>query len=188
MEPPALFDEACSGYDALNMANAVEYDLVLLDISLPDQSGMNVLKQLRHQNQKLPVIILSTHPEDHFAVRTFRAGAAAYVNKGSGGAVLKEAIERVLSGRKYITMSQAELMAEAMDDDRGDTPLHESLSDREYQLACMLAAGNTLTEIAGLLALSVKTASSYRARVLEKLKLRTTADIINYCIQHNLTV
>lgn len=188
LEQPLEFHEASSGKQALDMANATTYDLVLLDISLPDQNGLNLLKLLQQNHARLPVIILSTHPEEHYAVRSLRAGAAGYVNKGDAATVLKEAIERVLGGRRYVTSSQAELLADALCDRGGTAPLHHALSDREYQLACMMAAGKTLTEIARELSLSVKTVSTYRARVLEKLRLRSTADIINYCIQNGLTL
>lgn len=180
------FDEAPDARTALNLAAGRAYDLVLLDISLPDQNGLTLLKQLRQQHPRLPVIILSTHPEEHYAIRTLRAGAMGYVNKGAAASELKSAISKVLSGSKYLSVSQAELLAEAICQDTGDALPHTALSDREYQLACMITAGKTLTEIAAELALSVKTVSTYRARVLEKLHLRTTADIINYCLQNNL--
>jgi DNA-binding NarL/FixJ family response regulator len=185
------------GYAAVTAENAAQglkrleegsYDLVLLDISLPDQNGLNLLKLLQQNHARLPVIILSTHPEEHYAVRALRAGAAGYVNKGDAATVLKEAMERVLAGRRYVTSSQAELLADALSDRGESLALHHALSDREYQLACMMAAGKTLTEIARELSLSVKTVSTYRARVLEKLHLRSTADIINYCIQNGLAM
>ena len=180
------FDEAPDARTALKLASAGSYDMVLLDISLPDQNGLNLLKLLRQNHPHLPVIILSTHPDEHYAIRALRAGAVGYVNKGAAAVELKTAIRKALSGGKYLSPSQAELLAEAIRDDRPDRPLHEALSDREYQLVCMITAGKTLTEIAVELALSVKTVSTYRSRVLEKLQLRTTADIINYCLQHNL--
>lgn len=180
-------DEASNGGQALEMADACAYDLVLLDLSLPDQNGLEVLKQLHQRNAGLPVIILSTYPEEQYAVRTLRAGAAGYVNKGDAATVLKDAIEKVLAGRRYISPTQAELLADAITETGGDRPLHETLSDREYQMACMMSSGKTLTEIAGDLSLSVKTISTYRTRVLEKLRLRTNADIINYFITHKLS-
>jgi DNA-binding NarL/FixJ family response regulator len=180
------FDEAPDAHTALTLAANRTYDLVLLDISLPDQNGLTLLKQLRQQHPRLPIIILSTHPEEHYAIRTLRAGAMGYVNKGAAAAELKTAITKVLSGGKYLSPSQAELLAEAICQDSVDARPHTVLSDREFQLVCMMTAGKTLTEIAGELALSVKTISTYRARVLEKLQLRTTADIINYCLQNNL--
>ena len=186
LDQPVEFHEASDGQQAVKMVNSSEYDLVLLDISLPDLNGLNVLKLLNQRDPKLPVIILSTHPEEQYAVRALRAGAAGYVNKGSEAAVLKEAIEKVLTGKRYVTSSQSELLVDAISDKRDSLPMPETLSDREYQMACMMTAGKTLTEIAGDLSLSVKTISTYRARILEKLHLKTTADIINYGIQHGL--
>ncbi|MBV5338237.1 MAG: response regulator transcription factor [Deltaproteobacteria bacterium] len=188
MAMPVLFDEASDSLQALKMADSGDYDLVLLDISLPDQNGLIVLKQIVQLHPKLPVIMLSSHPEDHYAVRTLRAGAAGYVNKGCDAVVLKEAVEKVLAGKKYVSPTQAELLVDAICDSREIASPHETLSDREYQLACMMTAGKTLTEIAGELSLSVKTVSTYRSRVLEKLQLRTTADIINYCIQNKFSL
>ena len=188
MQIPVRFDEASNGIQALKMADGGNYDLVLLDISLPDQNGLIVLKQILQLYPKLPVILLSSHHEEHYAVRSLRAGAAGYVNKGCDSVVLKEAVERVLAGKKYVSPTQAELLAEALCDNWVTAVPHQALSDREYQLACMMTAGKTLTEIAGELSLSVKTVSTYRARVLEKLQLRTTADIINYCIQNKFSL
>lgn len=188
LELPLEFHEASSGRQTLEMADATPYDLLLLDISLPDLNGLSVLKVLHQKYPRLPVIILSTHPEEQYAVRALRAGAAGYVNKGDAASVLKEAMEKVLAGRRYVTLSQAELLADALSDRDEPEMLYHSLSDREYQLACMMAAGKTLTEIARELSLSVKTVSTYRARVLEKLHLKNTADIINYCIQNGLSL
>jgi len=188
MDREVIFEEASDGVQAVKMTETGEYDLVLLDISLPDQNGLIVLNQIKQRYPKLPVIMLSSHSEEHYSVRTLRAGASGYVSKGCDAVVLKEAIEKVLSGRKYVSPSQADLLAEAICDNRGTASPHEALSDREFQLACLMTAGKTLTEIARELSLSVKTASTYRSRILEKLNLRTTADIISYCIQHNLSM
>jgi DNA-binding NarL/FixJ family response regulator len=181
------FDEASDGHQAVKMSGSCRYDLILLDISLPDKNGLDVLKLILQHDPRVPVIIVSTHPEEHYAVRSLRSGAAGYVNKGSAPAVLKSAIEKVLSGRRYVSPSQAELLAEAICDTGENAVLHNTLSDREYQLACLMTVGKTLTEIARDLSLSVKTVSTYRARILEKLQLKTTADIINYCLRHGLT-
>lgn len=188
LEQPFLFDEAADGQQALRMGNSVEYDLVLLDISLPDQSGLNVLTLLHQRNPKLPVIILSSFPDEQYAVRAIRAGASGYVNKAGDASILKEAIDKALTGKRYISQTQSELFADALFDNKETKMLHDALSDREHQLACLVTAGYTLTEIATKLNLSVKTVSTYRARVLEKLQLRTTADIINYCIRNNLSM
>jgi len=188
LEQPVVLDEASNGHQALNMTNSFDYDLVLLDISLPDQSGLDVLKLIHQKNPKLPVIMFSTYPDEHYAVRSLRSGAAGYVNKGSEAAVLKQAIEKVLSGKRYVSETQSELLVDAVTEFKDNQPLHQILSDREYQLICMMSAGKTLSEIARELTISVKTVSTYRARVLEKLHLRTTADIINYCSQHGLNL
>jgi len=188
LEQPSLFDEAAEAQQAIRMINAKEYDLVLLDISLPDQNGLALLKLLHQQNPKLPVIILSSHPEEQYFVRTLRAGASGYVNKGSGAALLKKVINKVLAGKKFVSQTQAELLTQAVCHNSEDMASHESLSDREVQLACMMTAGGGLSEIARKLNLSVKTVSTYRARILVKLNLRTTADIISYCIHNNLSV
>ena len=188
MEMPLLFEEASTGMQAIKMTETAEYDLVLLDISLPDQNGLIVLKQIQQRHPKLPVIILSSHSEEHYSVRTLRAGASGYVSKGCDAVVLKRAIEKVLSGKKYVSPAQADLLAEAICYNRDIVSPHETLSDREYQIACLMTAGNTLTEIARELSLSVKTVSTYRSRILEKLNLRTTADIISYCIQNDLSM
>lgn len=182
------FDEASSGQQALDMAGSSAYDLVLLDISLPDQNGLNVLRLLHQNNPALPVIVFSTYPDEHYAVRSLRAGAAGYVNKGSDASLLKEAIAKVLAGKRHVTPLQADLLVDAISEDADNLPVHQKLSDREYQMVCMMTAGKTLSEIARELNISVKTVSTYRARVLEKLHLRTTADIINYGIRQGLTL
>jgi DNA-binding NarL/FixJ family response regulator len=179
MEHQLECHEAPDGKTAIELAGNREYDLVLLDISLPDQNGLDVLKKLHQKNPKLPVIMLSTYPEEQYVIRTLRAGAKGYVNKSAAATELKSAIEKVLSGGKYISPSQTELLADSICNRNDDIPLYTTLSDREFQLVCMIANGKTLSEIARDLNLSVKTISTYRARVLEKLHLRTTADIIN---------
>jgi DNA-binding NarL/FixJ family response regulator len=188
VETPLVFDEASDGEQAIKMTNSCEYDVALLDLSLPGQSGLNTLIVLKQQHPKLPVIILSTHPEEHFLLRTLRAGASGYINKRSASTELKDAIEKVVSGKRYINPAQAEILASSMFDKSEIGNLHEALSDREFQIACMLTSGKTLTEIAKELSLSVPTASSYRARILVKLNLKSTAAIINYCIQHSLSL
>lgn len=188
LDTPADFDEASNGQQAIKMAVSCKYDLILLDISLPDLHGLDVLKLILQQQPKVPIIILSSYPEDHYAVRTIRAGAFGYVNKGCDSSILKDAIEMVLSGKKYVSLHQASLLADAICENNPYSSLHGTLSDREHQLACMMTTGMTQTEIARGLNLSVKTVSTYRTRILEKLHLRTTADIINYCINNNLTM
>lgn len=189
LDTPLEFEEAASGQEALDKVSAADFDLVLLDISLPGRNGLEVLKQLRQQQPKLPVLILSMHPEQQYAVRAIRAGAAGYVTKDSAPEELKAAVEKVLRGGRYLNASQADLLADALRERRSEEiNLHETLSDREYQLARMMTSGMTMTEIARELSLSVKTISTYRTRILEKLRLRSNADIISYFITHELIV
>ncbi|UFS71695.1 response regulator transcription factor [Geomonas sp. RF6] len=183
---PAEFDEAQDGQQAISMFCSASYDLVLLDISLPDMNGLDVLKRLQRHNPQVPVLILSTHSDEHYAVRSLRAGAAGYLNKAGDAAVLKEAIETGLNGRRYVTSAQTSLIIDAVGKKGETPPMPDILSDREFQLICMMTAGKTLTEIAGELGLSVKTVSTYRTRILEKLQLRTTADIISFGHFHRL--
>jgi len=180
------FQEASSGAEAIGMVHDSACDLVVLDISLPDQNGLEVLRQLKLVHPELPVIMLSSHSDELYAVRSFRAGASGYINKGSDSDLLKEAIERVLTGKNYVSPAQADLLVESIGRKSECQPTPEILSDREYQLVYLIAAGKTLIQIAGLLSVSPKTVSTYRARVLEKLNLKTTADIVKYGVQHNL--
>ncbi len=187
LEPSFDFDEASNGQQAIDMVSKGDYSLVLLDISLPGRDGLDVLRQLRQIHPKIPVIMLSMHPDEQYAVRAFQAGASGYVTKGSASDDLQGAIEKVLHGGRYVSALQAELLAEAVGEDHGNASLHKLLSDREHQFVCMMTSGMTMTEIAGALSLSTKTISTYRTRVLEKLHLRTNADIISYWITHNLS-
>ena len=186
--PSLTVDEASNGEQTMQMVIAGSYDLVLLDISLPDQNGLDILAQLRTRDPKLRVIILSTHPEEQYAVRAFRLGSGGYLNKGCETAELISAIKKVLSSGRYISPSQAELLANILCDNSEGKPLHHNLSKREHQVACMMTNGNTLTGIAAALSMSVSSISTYRSRLLEKLQLNTTADIINYYLRHNLTL
>lgn len=188
LEYPLDFDEASTGQQAIDKVSADNYSLVLLDISLPGRNGLDVLRQLRQLKPEIPVLVLSMYPDDQYAVRALRAGAAGYVTKESAADELKSAIEMVLKGAKYVTALHGNLLAEAISEEYDSSSLHKLLSDREYQFACLLTAGKTMTEIAQELSLSVKTVSTYRARVLEKLKLRTNAEIINYCLTHGITL
>ncbi|GFO66874.1 DNA-binding response regulator [Geomonas limicola] len=182
---PVAIEEAASGAEALERIAAHPFDMVLLDLSLPGRNGLDLLKQLHRLNPKLPVLVLSMYPEEHYAVRALRGGAAGYLNKGSAAEELQAAAEKVLSGGRYITPSQADLLAEALVEEPQGAPLHRQLSDRECQFVSLLAAGRTTNEIANELSLSVKTISTVRSRVLEKLRLRSNAELIGYWItQH----
>ena len=180
-------DEAKDGKEALNKVNKKNYDLVILDISLPGRSGIDVLKQLKCSKPDMPVLMLSMHPEEQYAVRSLRAGAAGYMTKESAPAELIDAIKKVASGGKYITASLAEKLAGEIGPN-SDKLLHEILSDREYQVMCMIASGKTVKEIAGALHLSVKTISTHRARILRKMRMDNNAQLTHYAIKHGLVV
>jgi DNA-binding NarL/FixJ family response regulator len=178
-------DEAGNGQEALSKIREGDYDEVLLDISMPGQSGLEVLKDIRAEKPKLPVLILSMHSEEQYAVRALRAGASGYLTKASAPDELIGAIRKVSRGRKYVTASLAEKLALELGADTSKPP-HEMLSDREYQVMLMLAAGKSVTEIADELCLSVKTISTYRSRVLEKMNMKKNAELTLYAVQNHL--
>jgi two-component system invasion response regulator UvrY len=177
--------EAESGSLAVQMACSVQTDVMLLDISLPDRSGMEVLKQVRKEVPSMAVLMLSMHREDQYAVRALKAGAAGYLNKQSAPVELVSAIRQVAAGRKYVTPALAQVLANQISDDRPANP-HEALSDREYQTLTMIASGMNVSDIARELALSVKTVSMYRARLLLKMGMRHNAEVTHYAIKNRL--
>lgn len=178
-------DEAASGQEALAKIRAGGYDVILLDISMPGRSGLEILKEIKAEFPKLAVLILSMHAEEQYAVRALRAGASGYLTKASAPDELIEAIRKVSCGRKYVSSSLAEKLAGELDIDTKRPP-HEALSDREYQVMLMLASGKSVKEIADELCLSVKTISTYRARVMEKMNMKKNAELILYAIQNRL--
>jgi two-component system invasion response regulator UvrY len=178
-------DEASSGHEVLDKARNNEYDVVVLDISMPGRDGVDILKQLRSQKPHLPILVFSMHPEEQYAIRVLKAGAAGYLTKESASDELITAIRRVSTGRKYVSSSLAEKLAFNLERDT-EKPRHEILSDREYQVMCMIAVGKRIKEIAEELYLSVKTVSTYRARILEKMKLKNNAELMHYAIKHGL--
>ena len=178
-------DEATSGHEVLEKVLKNEYDVVILDISMPGRGGVDILKQMRGQKPHLPILILSMHPEEHYAIRVLKAGAAGYLTKESAPDELLTAIRRVSSGRKYVSPSLAEQLAFDLERD-AEKPRHETLSDREYQVMCMIASGKRVQEIAEELCLSVKTVSTYRSRMLEKMKMKHNAELMHYAIKHGL--
>jgi two-component system, NarL family, invasion response regulator UvrY len=177
--------EAESGLEAVRMVREGEWHVVLLDISLPDKNGIEVLKQIKKEHPKLPVLILSTHAEDQYGLRALKDGASGYLSKQSAPAQLVTAIRQVASGRKYVSPELAEQLANAAGRDF-ERPSHESLSDREYQTMCLIASGKTLTDIAAELSLSVKTVSVYRARLLEKMGLKNNSELTHYAMKNKL--
>lgn len=177
--------EAGSGAEAIAAANAATLDVVLLDISLPDQSGVDVLKRLKHTRPALPVLILSGLAERQYAINLIRAGAAGYLNKEAAASELIGAIRTVAQGRRYLSPTLSDLLAANLVGD-AEKPLHSQLSEREFQIFCKLAAGSTVSQIADELFLSVKTVSTYRTRILEKMDMRTNADLTYYAIKNGL--
>ena len=179
-------DEASSGEEALGKAWEHNYDLVLLDISMPGRGGLDALKVLKSHRPELPVLVLSMHPEEHYALRALRGGASGYLNKECAWDELVNAIKKVMEGGKYISAAFAEKLAANLGSDY-EKPLQEILSDREYLVFHMIASGKTVGEIAEELALSVKTVSSHRVRILEKLNLKNNAELMHYAISNKLT-
>ena len=177
--------EASDGASTLQKVRKVQYDLVLLDIAMPGITGLDVLKQLKAERPGLPVLMLSMYPEEQYAVRTLKAGASGYLTKESASDELIAAIRKVCNGGKYITSSLAEKLAFCLDTN-SKRPVHETLSDREYQVVRMIASGQTVTEIADALCLSVKTISTNRHRALVKMGMSTNAEITYYAIKHGL--
>ncbi|HQU88489.1 MAG TPA: response regulator transcription factor [Denitromonas sp.] len=185
IEDMEVAGEACNGVEALQLSREGQWDVVLMDVSMPDRNGIDALKLIRKEQPRLPVLILSMYPEEQYAIRALKAGAAGYLTKQSAPEQLVTAIRQVASGKKYVSASLAMELAEAIGEDT-DRPLHEKLSDREYQTLCMIASGKTLTQIADELNLSVKTISVYRARLLEKMRLRNNAELTHYGLKFGL--
>jgi DNA-binding NarL/FixJ family response regulator len=177
--------EAETGMQAIQMAQENEYDMVLLDISLPDKNGIDVLKQIKSNCPNTPVLMLSMHAEDQYAVRSMKAGASGYLNKQSAPAQLLTAIRKVGDGKKYISNEMAEQLAEGLSQGYSELA-HQTLSNREYQTLCLMAQGKKLSEMAEIMSLSPKTISVYRMRLLEKMKLKTNAEAIHYAISNHL--
>src|ERR1051325_952780 len=181
----AVTGEAADGHEAMQIIKKDSCDVVLLDITMPNKNGLDVLKELHAESPRLPVLVLSMHPEDQYAVRVLRAGAAGYVTKESAPAKLVQAIRKVVRGGKYVSPSLAERLVFDLGADKDKAP-HELLSDREYQVLCLISSGKTVTQIANELALSIKTVSTYRVRILEKLKMKNNAEMTRYAIQEGL--
>jgi two-component system invasion response regulator UvrY len=177
--------EASNGRQCLKLVWEKDLDLVLLDIAMPGRGGMDILKQLKHEKPKLPILMLSMYPEKQYAVRALKAGASGYLTKESAPEELIAAIRKVSQGRKYVSSSLAEKLAVYLETD-AEKPVHEILSDREYQVMLMIASGKTVKQIADKLSLSVKTISTYRARTLMKMGMKNNAEITYYAIKQAL--
>jgi len=177
--------EAGTAEQALTQLDAENWDLVILDITLPGRSGVDVLRNVKALRPKLPILVLSMHPEDQYGKRVLKAGASGYMNKESAPEELIKAVRKLLSGGRYVSPTLAETLAVDLSRDDG-TPAHERLSDREFEVLRKMASGKTVGQIAQELHLSVPTVSTYRARILEKMGMSTNAELIRYAVSHHL--
>jgi two-component system, NarL family, invasion response regulator UvrY len=182
----ATIDISYKGYELLNKVTNGDYDIVLLDISLPDINGLEVLKEIKKKKRHLPVLVLSMYPEEQYAARALKAGAHGYLTKRTASDELAVAVKRILSGKRYVTPAFAEQMVLDFESDTEASP-HEILSDRELQVLRMIGEGKTVKKIAGELHLSSNTVRTYRTRILEKIGVEGTGELIRYAITHNLT-
>jgi DNA-binding NarL/FixJ family response regulator len=183
--PFAEIEEASNAEDLISKTMSGTWDVVITDLSMPGRSGLDALRQIREAFPKLPVLVLSMHPEDQYAIRVLKAGASGYLNKDTAQDELVQAMRKVLAGKKYISSRVAEQMADVIE---GNTEgaLHELLSDREFDVLKMLAGGKSVSEIAAALSLSSTTVSTYRARILEKMKMKSNADLTRYALENKL--
>jgi DNA-binding NarL/FixJ family response regulator len=182
---PALVGEAASAEEGLNEVRSTEWDVMVLDLTLPGLTGLDLLKDLRRERPALPVLVLSMHPADQFARRALNAGASGYLTKDSAPTELVKAVSELMAGRRYMNAAVVEELVTHQQAEHTSRP-HEVLSDREYQVLRMIASGLTVSQVATRLSLSVKTISTYRARVLDKMNMKTTAELMHYGIQHGL--
>ena len=183
--PDAKITEVADGMQLLKQVRIGKWDIVISDLSMPGSNGLETLKQIKDELPKLPVLILSMHPEDQYAIRVLRAGASGYLNKEGAPDELIKAVRQILGGRRYISPAVAEKLAEDLNQD-STKALHETLSDREFHVLKLIASGKTVSEIAEILSLSVATVSTYRARILQKMNMKTNAELTHYAIENKL--
>jgi two-component system, NarL family, invasion response regulator UvrY len=179
--------EAANGFDVLELARGQHWDVLILDINLPGRNGLDVLSELKKERTKPPVLVLSMHPEDQFAIRALKAGASGYLTKDAAPEELIRAVNKILAGGRYISDSLAERLASDLDG-TSQRPPHELLSDREFQVLRLIGSGKTPGQIATELHLSIKTVSTFRSRILEKMNLKTNAELTRYAIENNLVI
>jgi len=180
-----VVDEVSNANEAIDKIRRKDYSIVIMDIYMPGKSGFDALKEIKYEYPGLPVLMLSMYPEDQYAIRVLRSGASGYITKDSAIEVLVTAVRTIAAGKKYISPSIAEKLVFHLDDDANKEP-HEILSDREYQVLCMIASGKTVSEIADQLSLSVKTVSTYRSRILEKMQMKNNSELTSYVIKNSL--
>lgn len=182
----ALIEEAADGATLLHKLNLQKWDIIICDISMPGRSGLEILQLIREQAPKIPVLILSMYPAEHYAIRALKAGAHGYITKESASEELILAIKTITSGRKYITQEIANLLAEAKEDTIADSNCHKLLSNREFDVMKMIAEGNKISDIASRLSLSVNTISTYRTRILQKMNIDNNADLTKYALDKGI--
>ncbi len=185
--PDAYVDEACDGNELLDKALKQDWSIIISDISMPGRSGIEVLKEIKEIKPKQPVLILSVHAPEQYAVRTLKAGASGYLTKESAPEELVKAIQHILIGRKYITPEIAEILVDVQSNNLSDKSPHEYLSDREFEVLKLIASGKTVSQIAEMLSLSIHTISTYRARILEKMHMNTNAELTKYATSNQLS-
>jgi len=178
--------EAGTAREAIQIAKQTDADVLLLDIAMPDQTGLEVLHSVKQERPSLPILILSTYPEYQYGIRMLKGGAAGYLTKESAPDQLVVAVRKVVAGGRYVSTGLAEELAARLCTEEQDKPRHDRLSNREFQTFCMIAKGKTSAEIAQELAVSIKTVATYRARILEKMGITRIADIVNYALRHRL--
>lgn len=183
--PFAETGEASDSEELVKKAFTSDWDVIITDLSMPGRSGLDALQQIKHQLPKIPVLILSMHPEEQYAIRVLKAGASGYISKDMAQDELVHALRKVTSGKKYITPSLAEKLAAQLEQDNNAMP-HESLSNREFDVLKLLASGKSVSEIAELLSLSSTTISTYRARIMEKMNMKTNAELTRYALENKL--
>ena len=183
--PDAEIDEVANAEAMISKIMESEWDVIISDLSMPGRSGLEAIPQIKQINPKLPVLIMSIHSEDHYAIRVLKAGGSGYLSKDLAPDELVTAVKRVLTGKKYITANVAEKLASMVDKDE-DKPLHQMLSDREFTVLQLLGSGKSLSEIAESMILSINTVSTYRSRILVKMNLKNNTDITLYCIENKL--
>ena len=179
--------EAQNSQEVLEFVRKYDFDIVVMDMTMPGRGGIDLVKELKREHPGLPVLVLSMHPENQYAVRALKAGAAGYMCKESAAYELADAIRKIIKGARYITPAVAELLTLYVETET-EKPLHETLSDREYQVMLMIASGKQVGKIADELSLSVKTVDTYRARVLNKMGMKSNAELIHYAIKNNLII
>lgn len=184
--PDLVCGEATNAEDAIQRVDEGDWDVVILDISMPGRSGLDALKEIKRIKPGLPVLVLSIHPEDQYATRVLRAGASGYMTKETAPEELLNAINKVVAGGKYVSAALAEKLAVDLETEVGEAPPHKRLSDREYEVLLLIASGHTISEIAEKLSLSVKTISTYRSRILEKTGLKSNAALVQYAMTYGL--